>query len=71
MKLSSIHSKEPYTIIHIEENELTHRLYDMGIFPNQIIEVIDRAPLGDPMVIQMDGQLIMLRLSEADLITIE
>ncbi|MEM0941112.1 MAG: FeoA family protein [Bacteroidota bacterium] len=71
MKLSSIHSKETYKITHIEKSELTHRLYDMGIFPNQILEVINRAPLGDPMVIQIDGQLIMLRLSEADLITIE
>ncbi len=71
MKLSTIQSNNSYTVANVIESELKHRLYEMGIFPNQELELVNRAPLGDPMVVQVDGQLIMLRLSEAELIVME
>ena len=71
MKLSAINSKRPHSIIRVEESDLKYRLYEMGIYPNQELQMINKAPLGDPIVVQVDGQLIMLRLDEAELITLD
>ena len=70
-KLSSIHDKTPLIIAQVEEHELKSRLYEMGLYPGQMVEVVRRAPFGDPIVIQVDSQLLMLRLIEAELITIQ
>lgn len=71
MNLTSIQSEAPHRIKTIEESDLTPRLYELGIYPNQVLKVIKKAPLGDPIVIEVEDQLVMLRLSEAQLITIE
>ena len=71
MKLSSLRSNEPHTIADVEESELKHRLYEMGIYPNQELKLMNKAPLGDPLLVQVDGQLIMLRLNEAELIVMK
>ncbi|MEQ9468865.1 MAG: FeoA family protein [Ekhidna sp.] len=69
-KISSILPSVSCTISHIEESDLKDRLYEMGIYPDQTIEVLRKAPLGDPLLVQIEGQLIMLRRNEADLIAI-
>ena len=58
-------------IREIKNDHLKARMYDMGLFPNQGIKVVTRAPFGDPLVVQIEGQLIMLRANEADLILVE
>ena len=70
-KLSSSLSSSAQTIIHIEESDLKDRLYEMGIYPNQTIQIVRKAPLGDPLIVKVGGQEIMLRVNEADLITIK
>ena len=70
-KLSSIRTELPHLIKEVEENELKNRLYDLGIYPNQTLQLVKRAPLGDPIVVDVEGQLVMLRQSEAELITIQ
>ncbi|WP_424962898.1 FeoA family protein [Ekhidna sp.] len=70
-KLSFSPSSTPQTIAHIEESDLKDRLYEMGVYPDQIIEIVRKAPFGDPLIVKVGGQLIMLRQNEADLITIK
>ena len=70
-KLSSSVSSTPKIIAHIEESDLKDRLYEMGVYPDQTIEVVRKAPFGDPLIVKVGGQLIMLRQNEADLITIK
>ncbi|MEQ6168110.1 FeoA domain-containing protein [Ekhidna sp. MALMAid0563] len=70
-KLSSSLSSTPQTIAHIEESDLKDRLYEMGVYPDQSIEIVRKAPFGDPLIVKVGGQLIMLRQNEADLITIK
>ena len=70
-KLSTLHTSIPHRIEKVDDSELKHRLYELGIFPNQTLQVVKRAPLGDPMMVSVEGQLVMLRLSEANLITIQ
>ena len=70
-KLSSSLSSTPKIIAHIEESDLKDRLYEMGVYPDQMIEIVRKAPFGDPLIVKVGGQLIMLRQNEADLITIK
>lgn len=46
------------------------RLRELGLLPGTRIQLIRRAPLGDPIEISVRGSLISLRKKEADLIEI-
>ena len=46
------------------------RLRELGLLPNTRIQLIRRAPLGDPIEIYVRGSLISIRKKEADLIKI-
>lgn len=70
-KLSSARPLSPHVIAQIEESDIKDRLYEMGIYPDQTIQVVRKAPFGDPLVVKVGGQEIMLRTSEAELITIK
>jgi len=47
------------------------RLLDMGLTPGTKIRVIKRAPLGDPIEIEVRGYKLSLRLEEAGYIEVE
>lgn len=46
------------------------RLREMGLVPGTKIQLVRRAPLGDPIEISLRGSLLSLRKSEADRITV-
>ncbi len=71
IKLRSQDENTPLIIKKIDDGDLKARMYDMGLYPNQTIEIIKKAPFGDPIVVQVEGQLVMLRSNEADLIIVE
>lgn len=50
--------------------ELGRRLRDMGLVSGTTLSVLSRAPLGDPLVVGLDGFNLSLRLSEADQIEV-
>ena len=50
---------------------LRRKLLDMGILPGAIVEMVRRAPLGDPIDIKIKGYHLSLRKSEAAYISIE
>lgn len=60
-------------IIRIVEGEgrLRRRLFDMGVTPGANITLIRKAPLGDPMEINIRNYELTLRKSEADLVVME
>ncbi|MBT5925803.1 MAG: ferrous iron transport protein A [Verrucomicrobia bacterium] len=47
------------------------RLRELGLLPGTRIQLIRRAPMGDPIEISVRGSLISLRKQEADLIEIK
>jgi ferrous iron transport protein A len=47
------------------EDALVQRLYEMGLFEGEEIEVIGFAPLGDPMEIRLRDYRLSLRRAEA------
>ena len=47
------------------EEALRVRLYDMGLTPGATVQVVRRAPLGDPVQIRLRGYGLTLRRSAA------
>ena len=53
------------------EGRIKRRLFDMGITPGVEIMLRKRAPLGDPIEITVRGYELTLRISEAQLVTMD
>mgnify|MGYP003295663864 FL=1 len=53
------------------EGKLRRRLLDMGVTPGAKIYLRKKAPLGDPIEINIRGYELTLRKSEAELVTLE
>jgi len=53
------------------ESMVRRRIMDMGIVKGTLIEVIRRAPLGDPVEFRLKGYSLSLRRNEASLIEVE
>ena len=52
------------------EPELRRRLLEMGLIPGTIVQLIRRAPLGDPLALRLRGYDLSLRTAEARLIQV-
>jgi len=51
--------------------DAARRLMDLGLIRGTTVEVIRRAPLGDPMEVRLRGFMLTLRRAEAEHITVE
>ena len=49
----------------IGRGHIRKRLMDMGMTPGSVVEMVRRAPLGDPVVFKLKGYLLSMRKSEA------
>jgi Fe2+ transport system protein FeoA len=49
---------------------MTYRLMEMGLIEGARVEVLGRAPLGDPLHIRLGDYELSLRCEEAELIDI-
>jgi ferrous iron transport protein A len=38
----------------------------LGLLPGMVLKLIRKAPLGDPLAIEFGGQVVSLRLAEAE-----
>ena len=47
------------------EPGLVQRLYEFGLLEGEVVELIGRAPLGDPIEIRLGNTRLSLRRSEA------
>lgn len=70
-KLLSVQPNLQRVIAEVQDSDIKDRLYEMGIYPNQTIEVVRKAPFGDPIVVRLSNQEIMLRVAEAELISVK
>ena len=55
----------------VSESEDYDRIEEMGVTPGEAVEMVRRAPLGDPIEIRIRGYLLSLRKDEADFIQVE
>ena len=52
-------------IVHLQDTNYTSKLIDMGLFPGKQVKLLMKAPLGDPVAIDLEGYTLSLRLKEA------
>jgi ferrous iron transport protein A len=52
------------------EIETRRRLLEMGLCPGVMVELVRRAPLGDPYEFRVRGYLLSLRREQARLVTV-
>lgn len=71
-KLSEFSIGEKGIIKKVEgEGKIRKRLFDMGVTPGADVELIKKAPLGDPIEIRIRGYMLSLRKNESMLVTME
>jgi ferrous iron transport protein A len=56
---------------HAGDRAYRQKLLSMGLTPNTYFKVIRRAPMGDPIQIQVHAYFLSLRQNEAQLLKIE
>jgi ferrous iron transport protein A len=64
--LDTLQPGEPATIASLDGDGMaTHRLMELGLLPGEPIEVLGRAPFGDPIAVLVRGTRIAIRAAEA------
>lgn len=57
-------------ILDILASDLRPKLLEMGLIPGQSVQLLYKAPLGDPIAVQVGTYVLSLRLDEAALISV-
>ena len=71
MNLSEINKGQVATIQSISASELRSKLLELGFVKGKEVSLLFHAPFGDPLAVSIDGYILSLRKSEAQLIQIE
>lgn len=71
LPLSKIANGERAIVHEILASELKIKLMEMGLIPGKELTVLFRAPLGDPIAVDIDGYVLSLRIDEAALVLVE
>ncbi len=58
-------------VTKILPSEISSKLLEMGFYVGKEIEIIYKAPFGDPIAIQVGDYVLSMRKNEAQLIEIE
>lgn len=64
--LSHISNGSTVIIDAIEASELRVKLMEMGLIEGRELNVLFRAPLGDPIAVEVSGYVLSLRKDEAE-----
>lgn len=59
-----------FVVTAIKESALRPKLLEMGIYAGKTVEVLFKAPFGDPIAVNIDGYVLSMRLDEARLIKV-
>lgn len=71
-KLNTFEVGETGLIKTVEgEGKIRRRLFDMGVTPGAIVTLVKKAPLGDPLEVNIRGYELTLRKDEACYVTLE
>ncbi len=70
--LNSMPIGKKFKVTEISKNtSIKKRLLDMGVVPGVTVEIIGKAPLGDPIEVLLRGYKLTLRKDEAANIFVE
>jgi ferrous iron transport protein A len=70
LDLSTMKVGSKSEIIAIENSSIKSKLIEMGFLVGRSLEVVFKAPLGDPIAIEINSTVISLRKDEATLIKV-
>lgn len=71
-RLAELAAGERARVIAVDAgSDAARRLMDLGLIRGTPVEVMRRAPLGDPIEVRLRGFMLTLRRSEAEHITVE
>ena len=70
LKLSKVEKQTPVVVQSVVGDELRSKLLELGVTFGSRLEVLYVAPFGDPIAVDVEGFVLSLRLSEADLIEV-
>lgn len=70
LPLSKIANGERAIVHEILASELKVKLMEMGLVKGKALTVLFRAPLGDPIAVDIDGYVLSLRIEEAALVLV-
>ncbi len=54
----------------VQQSAISAKLIEMGLYVGQEVEILFRAPFGDPIAVNVGGYVLSLRLNEAALIEV-
>lgn len=69
--LSSVKPGTSVCICGIQDSSLKPKLMELGLLKGKELTVLFRAPLGDPIAIDVQGFVLSLRQDEAQLIEVD
>jgi ferrous iron transport protein A len=69
-KLSQLKPGQKAIIDHFNDQEIHLKLMEMGCLPGEEITIEQKAPLGDPVSVNIAGYVLSLRIAEADQIIV-
>lgn len=70
--LDTLPPGQPARIVELDGDDLaTRRLMELGLLPGESIELLGRAPFGDPLAVLIRGTRIALRARDARRIRID
>ena len=71
MKLSDLRPGQKAIVSELcQKAALSGRLMEMGLIPGEVVEVIRRAPFGDPVEYRVRGVRISMRSADASCVTV-
>jgi len=70
-RLSELKPGESGIIVSFDDDENFLRLMEMGFIIGEKVEVVQLAPLGDPMMVTVFGYQVSLMINEAERVVIE
>ncbi|MCC6700892.1 MAG: ferrous iron transport protein A [Fluviicola sp.] len=68
--LADLPLRKKTVVLQIKESALKPKLLEMGLYAGKTVEVLFRAPFGDPIAVDVDGYVLSMRLDEANQIEI-
>ena len=70
LTLNQLAVGEEASIVQITEHHLQSRLAEMGLIAGQQIKMVLKAPLGDPIAVEVQDYVVTLRIAEAQLVEV-
>lgn len=71
MKLHELQPGQKAVVTHLEMDQLPMKLIEMGCFPGSQVELVLKAPLGDPYFLRIDGMPLCIRKDMAMMVDVE